>query len=278
VTAPLYSDPQASVPLLVGVPEDPAARVAFSSSSRPGNVSLRVGVEPGRPGSVLEARARLAGAVELEPGDVVWAEQVHGSQVAVVGTGDRGRGAFDAADAVPGTDALVTADAGVGLAILGADCAPVLLVDPGRAVAAVHAGRRGVELGAVPAALAALTERPERVVAIVGPAIGGCCYEVPADLAASVTARVPEMAATTRWGTPSLDVRAGVRAQLDAAGVDRVQEVGSCTFCGGESWFSARAGASTLSGGGPVGRHAGIVCRLESATPSSGDRVPRPSS
>lgn len=277
MTAPLHPD-RLAVPLLVDVPEDAAVRVAFSTRpsgeepSGAGNVSLKVGAEPGRPASVLQARARLAHAVGLDAADVVYADQVHGAGVAGVGADDRGRGADDPMTAVPATDALVTSDAGVGLAILGADCAPVLLVDPGHAVAAVHAGRRGVELGAVPAALEALTGRPDRVVAVVGPAIGGCCYEVPADLAESVTARVPAMAATTTWGTPALDVRAGVRAQLEAAGVRRVQQVGACTFCGGEPWFSARASASTLPDSGPVGRHAGIVCRLD----SSGG--PRPSS
>jgi polyphenol oxidase len=243
---------------------------------------------------VLAARARLAAAVGLEPDAVVYAEQTHGRGVARVGRDDGGRGARDAASAVRGVDALVTAEPGVGVAVLAADCAPVLLVDPGAGVAAAHSGRRGTEADVVGAALDELVGEhgdPERVVAIVGPAIGACCYEVPAELRDAVDAAVPGMGAVTRWGTPALDVRAGVRSQLAAAGVGRVEQVGACTACGGQPWFSARrsdqassgrrpggaGGSSTLLPGGPVGRHAGIVCRLDHATtPPGGVAVPKP--
>lgn len=274
-------------PLVVEVPEDPAVRAAFSrrpaadEPSGAGNVSFRVGDEPGRPGSVLAARARLAAAVGLDAGAVVYADQPHGRGVARVGRDDRGRGARDADSAVPDVDALVTVEPGVGVAVLAADCAPVLLVDPGHGVAAVHAGRRGTEAGVVAAALDALLAAgggdAGRVVAIVGPTIGACCYEVPAELRDAVEAAVPGTAGTTRWGTPSLDVRAGVRSQLAAAGVGRIKQVGGCTACGGQPWFSARASSSTLPTGGPNGRHAGIVCRLDhAASPPGGDalRIP----
>jgi purine-nucleoside/S-methyl-5'-thioadenosine phosphorylase / adenosine deaminase len=265
-----------AAPLTVAVPEDPYVRAAFSrrpSADEPtgaGNVSLSVGNEPGRAGSALAARARLAEAVGLGPADVVYAEQVHGTGVAVVGRADRGRGAQELSSAVPRADALVATEPGVGVAVLAADCMPLLLVLPGRAVAAVHAGRRGVEAGVVPAAVAALvaehTASVSDVVAITGPTIGGCCYEVPEDLADRIASRVPATRATTRWGTPALDVRAGVQAQLEEAGVARVTAVGECTFCGGGPWFSARSFGSTLPGGGPPGRHAGIVCRHDPAT------------
>ena len=128
--------------------------------------------------------------------------------------------------------------------MLVADCVPVVAAShPGRAVGAVHAGRGGVVAGVVPAALA----RPGAddagdVVALIGPAIGGCCYEVPADMAGSGRrqhrARGP---ATTTWGTPSLDLPAAVTAQLHAAGVARVERLGGCTRCHGDRWFSHRA-------------------------------------
>lgn len=270
-----------ATPLKVAVAEDAGVRVAFSrrpSAVEPtgaGNVSLSVGSESGRPGAVLATRARLAAAVGLQPGDVIYAEQVHGTGVARVGKADRGRGTEELASAIPRADALVTTETGVGLAVLAADCVPLVLVLPGRAVAAVHAGRRGVEAGVVPAALEVLADgHAAEVVAVMGPAIGGCCYEVPADLADRVTALVPAMRATTRWGTPALDVRAGVLSQLEETEVGRVEAVGGCTFCGEESWFSARLSASTLQRGGPVGRHAGIVSRQDSAIPHPGDGVP----
>jgi len=281
-------------PLRVRVPEDPQVAVAFSRRPGPGertgagNVSLLVGEEAGRPGAVLEARALLTAAVGLDLDDLVVGTQVHGADVARVGRAQAGRGARDAGSALPGVDALVTAEAGVGLAVLAADCIPLALVDPGRAVAAVHAGRAGLEAGVVPAALAALREagaatgRPELgVVALIGPAIGGCCYEVEAELAARVARRVPGAAATTRWGTPALDLPAGAQAQLHAAGVERVEHVGGCTGCGGGPWFSARAAAGHLparpsvgrpaaglrEARGPVGRHATVVART--ADPSA---------
>lgn len=268
-------------PLRVSVPEDPQVVVAFSRRPDPGersgagNVSLLVGDEAGRPGAVLEARALLAAAVGLQLDDLVVGAQVHGADVARVGRAQAGHGARDAARALAGVDALVTAEAGVGLAVLAADCIPLVLVDPGRAVAAVHAGRGGLEAGVVPAALAALREAGDAggaaargVVALIGPAIGGCCYEVEAELATRVARAVPGVAATTHWGTPALDLPAGARAQLRAGGVARVEQVGGCTGCGGGPWFSARAAAGHLQADGPVGRHAAVVARtVVSAAP-----------
>lgn len=285
-------------PLTIGVPEDPTARMAFSRASHEGgqggqgvhdpgagpaneagngSLSLLVGVDPAHPHAPLAARARLAAEVGLQAADVVYPAQPHGPDVAVVGRADRGRGARDQADAIPGVDALVTTEVGVGLAVLAADCVPVLLVDPGRAVAAAHAGRRGLVRGLVPATLETLAATtaplgggdPSSVVAVVGPAIGGCCYELPEEIVNEVTAAHPETRATTTWGTPSVDVAAGVVAQLRAAGIARVQQVAVCTACGGYEWFSARASASTtLRRSASAGRHAGIVCRTSTPLPN----------
>jgi copper oxidase (laccase) domain-containing protein len=69
----------------------------------------------------------------------------------------------------------------------------------------------------------------EQVVAWVGPHVCGACYEVPEAMRAEVAALVPEARSTTSWGTPALDLGAGVRAQLDAAGVATVHDVRVCT-------------------------------------------------
>jgi YfiH family protein len=264
-------------PLVVAVPEDATVRAAFSrraadqQQAAADNVSLLVGERPGA------ARPRLAAAVGLRPEDVVYAQQVHGPGVAVVGTGDRGRGAHDAADALRDVDALVTFEEGVGVAVLAADCVPLLLVDPGRGVAAVHAGRTGLHAGVIPAALGVLLHgeagAADRVVALVGPAIGPCCYEVPEGLREEVAAARPATWSTTQWGTPSLDVGAGAVGDLEAAGVGRIERIAECTACGhAQQWFSARAaaaGATTLWSSAPTGRHAGIVCRLPGPFPSA---------
>ena len=148
--------------------------------------------------------------------------QVHGADVAV---------ADDTTDAPPTCDALVTTTPGVALLARAADCVPVLLADPvAGVVAAVHSGRSGLAAGVVPAAVERMRGLGARgLTAWVGPHVCGACYEVPVELQESVAAVVPEARATTSWGTPSLDLGAGVRAQLTHAGVGAVHEVGVCT-------------------------------------------------
>lgn len=281
MTAPTVEAPtDLAVPLVVRLPEDPTALLAFSRRARraggpqdedPDNVSLVVGTAPGAAGP-LAARAALAAAVGVGPDDVVYAQQVHGDRVAHVHHRDRGRGARRHQDGVPDVDALVSTTTGLGVAVMAADCVPLLLVAVGRGVAAVHAGRSGMAVGVVPAAVRALAPKePDRVVAVVGPAIGGCCYELPAALADKVAAVVPEARATTTRGTPGLDLRAGVAAQLRRAGVGRVEMAGGCTRCGGDEWFSARAAAE---GTAPSGRHAAIAVRVH--PPHRGVPAPGP--
>ena len=241
------------------VAADPGVRFAFSDAAD-GNMSLTVGDADG------DARRRLGASLGVAPQDLVFMQQVHGSGVAVVGSGDRGRGLADHASGVPSVDALVTFDADVALAVLVADCVPVLLSDPGRAVAAVHAGCGGVEHGVVAATVAAIAPpAPARVQAVIGPAIGGCCYEVEPELAERVAADVPAARATTTWGTAALDLPAAVAAQLRSAGVSDVRQVGGCTRCDGRRWFSHRRAPGR-------GRQAGAVVRSSSVAPAADRR------
>ena len=102
------------------------------------NLSLNVGDDPAH---VLENRRRAAAALDADPADFVFAAQVHGNVAQVVGAADRGRGTTAAADAIPGADVLVTADPGTVLAVLAADCVPIVLYDPAAHVlACAHAG------------------------------------------------------------------------------------------------------------------------------------------
>ena len=245
-------------PLIVDVPEDPAVRVAFTGRVLAGvdgeaNLSLLVG-----DGDVAAARAAALRLVGAGPADAVFMQQVHGGAVASVDATHAGLGAIDPATAVADVDALVTAATGLALTVLVADCVPVVLVDPGRAVGVVHAGRGGVGADVVSSAVCALAEDPSTVVAVIGPAVGGCCYEVPAAMAAEVAASHPAAAATTTWGTPSLDLRAAVAEQLCDAGITRIRQVGSCTRCTPDAWFSHRG---ATAGVGPHGRQAAIVVR-----------------
>lgn len=131
---------------------------------------------------------------------------------------------------LPEVDALVTDLPGVALLVRAADCVPVLLADVDRAVVgAAHAGRLGLAAGIVPATLSRMRRLgARRVVAWVGPHVCGRCYEVPAAMRDEVAAAVPESFAQTSWGTPALDLGAGIRAQLDAEGVEAVA-VSRCT-------------------------------------------------
>ncbi|MDT0480790.1 peptidoglycan editing factor PgeF [Streptomyces sp. DSM 41640] len=209
------------------------------------NLGGAVGDDPEAVGTNRELAAKSLG---IDPDRVVWMNQVHGADAVVVSEpwGER---------PVPQVDAIVTAERGLALAVLTADCTPVLLADPVAGIAAaVHAGRPGMVAGVVPAALRAMTELgadPARIVARTGPAVCGKCYEVPEEMRADVAAVEPAAHAETSWGTPSVDVTAGVHAQLDRLGVRDRQQSPVCTLESGDH-FSYRRDRTT-------GRLAGYV-------------------
>ena len=142
------------------------------------------------PADVAANRARVARELGVAEDRLVWMNQVHGTGVAVVDGPRTGP--------VPETDALVTSTPGLVLCVLVADCVPILLTDPvAGVVAAVHAGREGVRQGVLPAtlsAMASLGARARHVTALLGPAVCGACYEVPAAMQRDV-ARVAPAAA-----------------------------------------------------------------------------------
>jgi purine-nucleoside/S-methyl-5'-thioadenosine phosphorylase / adenosine deaminase len=184
------------------------------------NLAIHVGDDPG---AVEENRRRVAGRLGLPVERVVFMNQVHGGDVAVV------EGPWPAGPAA--VDALVTRSRGTALAVLVADCVPVLLADPRAAVVGVvHAGRMGLLANVVGSAVAAMRDLGARdIIARVGPSVCSRCYEVPEQLRASVTKAEPASWSTTRKGTPAVDVAAGVGAQLDRLGVD-VQTLAGCTL------------------------------------------------
>jgi YfiH family protein len=175
---------------------------------------------------------------------VVRMRQVHGAEVHVVaGTDD------EAATA----DALVTTLTGVVLMVRVADCVPLLLSDAeSGVVAAVHAGRPGLVAGVVPAAVATMRSLGAgRLRGWLGPHVCGACYEVPEQMRSDVSTVVPEAYAETSWGTPAVDIGAGVRAQLAREGVD-VVDASRCTLEDEDLYSYRRQGAAS-------GRLAGLV-------------------
>jgi len=200
--------------------------------------------------SVTANRALLAGALGQR---VTWMSQVHGARVLTVASPP----AEEAVTAGEG-DALVALRSGPttpAVAVMVADCVPLLLATPdGAQVAAVHVGRQGLVGGVVAAALAELGARGavvEDLYASLGPSICGRCYEVPDAMREDVARIVPQARALTSWGTPALDLPAGVAAQLRAAGVRRVQRLDLCT-AEDERFYSYRRDGRT-------GRLAGVV-------------------
>lgn len=180
------------------------------------------------PAAVRANRAAAAKLLGIAPDRVVWMNQVHGRDVAVVD------GPWGPDQQVPSVDAVVTARRGLALAVLTADCTPVLLADPVAGIAgAAHAGRPGLVAGVVGAAVEAMVSLgadPARMVARTGPAVCGRCYEVPAEMRAAVAEVVPAAYAETSWGTPAVDVVAGVHAQLAEAGVADLHRSAVCTL------------------------------------------------
>ncbi|MEV4355877.1 peptidoglycan editing factor PgeF [Nonomuraea sp. NPDC049625] len=193
-------------------------------------------------------RANRAGvAAELGVRGVVFMRQVHSADVAYVSE--------PFGDDPPALDGVFTTEPGLALASLGADCPAVLVADPvARMVGAAHSGRPGTEAGiasTLVAAMAAKGAAPGRMVALVGPGACGRCYEVPADLRERVASRVPETWSTTSWETPALDLRAGIEAQLRAAGVQDVRHDARCTIESAELYSHRREQ--------PGGRFAGLI-------------------
>jgi YfiH family protein len=169
--------------------------------------------------------------------------QVHGCDVvAADGPVDRVR-----------ADGLVTDRPDVVLMVRAADCVPVLLADVAAGVVgAAHCGRPGLAAGVVPATVQRMRDLGAGdITAWVGPHVCGACYEVPEQMRAEVGAIEPASVATTSWGTPSLDLGAGVRAQLERGGV-AVVDVSCCTRESADLYSYRRDGTS-------AGRLAGVI-------------------
>jgi len=215
----------------------PGVRGAFTSTQA-GNLAFHVGDDAD---AVRAHRAALED--RLGAGPVQYMSQVHGNEVALVENVTRGSDA-------PVADGLVSR--GLPLAVMVADCVPILLAgesDGAPVLAAVHAGRPGLAAGVVPAALERMRELGAgNIKAWLGPSVCGRCYEVPAGLRDDVAGLVPATFAETSWGTPALDLPAGVSAQLAAAGVPVLYR-GECTMENDNLYSHRRApGEGRLAG------------------------------
>jgi YfiH family protein len=174
-------------PVFDGLDVDVMVTTRQGGASSGPYASLNLGLHVGdAEDHVLENRRRAAAALGADPGDFVFCVQAHGPNVEVITAEDRGRGTLTQADAIPGTDALVTRDTGVVLTVMVADCVPIVLYDPAAHVlACVHAGWRGTVARVSEAAvdtMRSLGSRSENVIAGLGPAIPPDRYQVGDDV------------------------------------------------------------------------------------------------
>lgn len=200
-------------------------------------------------GAVETNRHRLAHALRLSATQLRFMDQVHGTDVLVADVLGRPAG-MDPPTA--SCDGIVTDSDEVALVVLVADCTPVLLVDRVAGLAgAVHAGRKGMVGGVVPAAVERLRQMgAERLEAVVGPSICPRCYEVPAALRQEAADVVPSAWSVSARGTPAIDVAAGVVEQLSRADVP-LRWLPGCSR-EDEGLYSHRRSGTT-------GRYAGVI-------------------
>lgn len=233
-----------------GVSTGPFASLSFSVSA---------GDDPR---AVEENLSRAARALGVEPDRIYFLSQVHGCKAWTAGAGD------DRNELVRREgDALVSVDPRIACAVRTADCVPVLMADPqSGAVAAVHAGWRGVVAGVVESAVALLcevaaarsdrakrargsgglktTKEGEGLLAAIGPHISLAAFEVSEDVARQLERASPDPTVVdrARWPKPHVDLGRLVRAKLVALGLgfEQVDDVRGCTVQSPDLFFSFR--------------------------------------
>ncbi len=226
--------------------------------SRPPYDGLNVGDLVGdRAEDLLRNLSLVKEAFAIPDGGLILMRQVHGDRINLIGE------EAPLPEGPPECDGLITDRPGVALGIRTADCVPLFFVDPiRRVIGAAHAGWRGTALGIAARMVATLTEqfssRPEDILAVIGPAIGPCCYEVDAPVLAAFSS-APDAALFShpclqngRW---MVDLAQANRLQLLAAGVpgENIRAAALCTACRQDRFFSHRAG------GGRAGRQISLI-------------------
>lgn len=233
-----------------------AGGVAHGFSTRLGGVSsapfdsLDLGYNRGDdPACVEENYRRFCAAVGADHNRVVKSRQIHTDNVRVVTEADPGVALCDPAPCE--ADGLVTNVPGLCLTVFTADCVPVLLYDPvARCIAAVHSGWRSTAMAIVPKAVRLMTDRfgsrPENVIAAIGPAIGGCCFQTQKEVPDAMLEAYGGVAAPfIRPDGPDrfrVDLRGIIAGSLLQAGLTphRIDVSDHCTACRPDLYWSHR--------------------------------------
>jgi len=228
-------------------------------NSRPPYDAFNLGVHSGEdPATVQANRELLVRALHL-PSPPRWLRQVHGDRSLRLGT--------EVLDGEPEADAAFTATPGVVLAILSADCLPLLLcADDGGEIAAIHAGWRGLAAGIVESCVRRLRTPPAKLMAWLGPAIGPASYEVGDDVRDAFMARDARAGACfaeIRPGHWSCDLYALAGQRLASAGIERIHGGGLDTFSDPRLYSFRRDGSDS-------GRMATLIWRTDEDHPAPG--------
>lgn len=209
------------------------------------NMSYRVGDDR----SAVDENWRRVGALIGASSPMAMVNQVHGNEIHLATServGERPQG-----------DGMVTAEPGIMLGILTADCVPVLMFDTeARVAGALHGGWRGTIAGIATRGIRSMVAAgadPKRIRVALGPSIGWCCFEVGTDVAQRFEREVEGVAPHLRPGRPGkayLNLRSILADQLQRAGVraDAIIKAGPCTRCDAEHYFSRRAAGGAISG------------------------------
>lgn len=238
-----------------------ARGVRHGFSTRLGGVSdgpfstLNLAAAPGDDRSkVAENFAQFSRAIGVDASSLYQTSQVHGAAVREVSSRD-----VREALLLENADALVARDPRCAVGVRVADCVPLLVLDEASgAVAAIHAGWRGVVAGVVRAGVSAAAQNGRTIVAAIGPCIGACCFEVGSEVAREISAAAggdEDVVRAVGAEKPRVDLRRAVRLQLRALGVNdaRIEDVPGCTRCDASRFFSFRRD------GARSGRHLAAV-------------------
>ena len=193
-------------------------------------------------GDIPEAVASNRALITAKFGRTQYMNQVHGNRVAII---------EEVTEEIPTADALVTGIPGITLAVMVADCIPLLL-QSSYAVAAVHVGRKGLLNRVAEKAIDVMREISDaQISAVIGPAICGKCYEVSGEIFSEVTKGHSDSASRTVSGTPALDLVAALISDLQKLGITEIDNQSRCTLEHDDLYSYRRDGAT--------GRQVGLV-------------------